>query len=91
MFLKRLFYASASILMLVVAYHLGASTARAQAPSNPLVGIAAYSGALFGLTANGYVYSSGDNGNSWRHNGNVFVASTATATQSFGSLKAKYR
>jgi hypothetical protein len=33
MFLKRLFYASASLLMLSVAYHLGASTASGQTPS----------------------------------------------------------
>ena len=30
MFLKRLFYASASLLLLVLAYHLGANTATAQ-------------------------------------------------------------
>lgn len=37
MFLKKLFYASATILMLALAFHLGANTATAQAPSNPLV------------------------------------------------------
>ena len=31
--LKKLFYASASILMLAVAYHLGATTAAAQSPT----------------------------------------------------------
>ena len=53
--LKRFFYASASILMLAAAYHLGASTATAQAPSNPVVGMAEGPLTLV-VTATGDVY-----------------------------------
>src|SRR5205809_142055 len=42
--LKRFFYASAAVLMLALAYHLGAGTATAQAPGNPVVGISQYGG-----------------------------------------------
>ncbi len=35
--LKRLFYASASIFLFALAYHLGARSATAQAPGNPVV------------------------------------------------------
>lgn len=38
MFLKRFFYASASILMLALAYHFGAGTAGAQSPAGWVVG-----------------------------------------------------
>lgn len=34
--MKRFFYASAAILMLAIAYHLGASTATAQSPRTPV-------------------------------------------------------
>ena len=57
MFLKRVFYASASILTLALAYHLGASTATAQAPSNPVVAVFMGSGDNLGVvTANGDVF-----------------------------------
>jgi hypothetical protein len=94
MFLKRVFYASASILMLAIAYHLGASTATAQAPGNPVVGMAGSDV----VTANGDVYViSGIPGGTatyshWVLAGNVFGGSpTPATTQSFGALKAKYR
>ena len=38
--LKRLLYISASIFILAAAYHLGASTATAEAPGNPIVAAA---------------------------------------------------
>jgi hypothetical protein len=89
MFLKRLFYASASILMLALAYHLGASTATAQAPSNPVV--AAYSNYV--VTANGDVYSypGPSPAVAWSHVANVFSGATPAAMESFGALKARYR
>ncbi len=34
--MKRLFYASAAVLMLAIAYHLGASTATAQSRATPV-------------------------------------------------------
>lgn len=92
MFLKKLFYASAAILMLALAYHLGASTATAQAPSNPVVGMTTSPFTLV-VTANGDVYRASDSVGSgpWSRVSNVFGSPTATAPQSFGALKAKYR
>ncbi len=57
--LRKCFYASASVLMLALAYHLGASTAIAQAPSNSVVDgwIVSYGGGTLTVvvTANGDV------------------------------------
>lgn len=36
MFAKKLFYASAALFLLAAAYHLGATSAAAQAPGNPV-------------------------------------------------------
>jgi len=48
MFLKRLFYASATVLLLTIAYHLGASTATAQAPTpSGLAGTISAAGLFF--------------------------------------------
>jgi hypothetical protein len=90
--LKKLFYASASVLMLALAYHLGANTASAQAPGNPIVsgdgGIA--------LTANGDVYVNSklltpSNYTDWVRAANVFGGATPAQNQTWGQLKATYR
>ncbi len=91
MFAKKMFYVSASLFMLALAYHLGASTATAQAPSNSVVAIGPDNGVY---TANGDIYYGGGGaGGHWARTGNVFTNAqpTATQTQSFGALKAKYR
>ena len=44
MLAKRFFYVSAALLMLAATYHLGAQSASAQAPGNPIVGIAVNTG-----------------------------------------------
>ena len=87
--LKRFFYASAAVLMLALAYHLGAGTAGAQAPSNPVV-------ATFGpwtvVTANGDVYYA-PNGvtGPWVLYSNVFAGGPTPALhQSWGQVKARY-
>jgi hypothetical protein len=87
--LKKLFYASASILMLAIAYHLGANTAAAQAPGNPLVGLAYGSSAAFAGAANGDVYVW--DGTRWNRLPNVFSGSTPAAQPSWGQLKSDYR
>ncbi len=90
MFAKRIFYVSASLFLPATAYHLGASTATAQAPSNPVVGIAYYNNTVFVATANGDVF--GNSGGAWsRWGGNVFGSPTSAQSESFGSLKARYR
>jgi hypothetical protein len=93
MFLKRVFYASASILMLALAYHLGAQSASAQAPGNPIVGDAG-SGAV--VTANGDVYVIPAVGTAsfshWVLAGNVFSSGPVPAQpQTMGQMKARYR
>jgi hypothetical protein len=90
--MKRLFYLSASILMLSLAFHFGYATARAQAPSNPVVtGIEL--GSPIVITANGDVYQ-GNGANSaqtWTHVSNVFTSGPTPALQeSWGQLKARY-
>jgi hypothetical protein len=89
--LKKLFYASASILMLALAYHLGATSATAQAPGNPVVAIAGpYS---FVLTANGDLYAPAGQAEvgPWVRARNVFGSPTPAAQPTWGQLKAHYR
>ena len=89
--LKRFFYASAAVLMLAIAYHLGAGTATAQAPSNSVV--ACFYGSWSVVTANGDVYwsSNGQDG-PWFRKSNVFGSGpTPTLHESWGQLKARYR
>lgn len=81
---------SIGILALAAAYHLGANSARAQAPSNPIT--AAESGIAY--TANGDVYqrTSGGPPFVYTFEGNVFGSgATPVHATSFGELKVKYR
>jgi hypothetical protein len=90
--MKRLFYASAAILMLSLAFHSGYSTARAQAPGNPVVGIAASTSGFVAATANGDTYSYGNGGPAvWHPLGNVFGSGPTPAMQeSWGQLNSRY-
>jgi hypothetical protein len=92
---KRLFYLSAAILMLSLAFHFGYSTAKAQSPGNPVVALigpgAAFTGAA--ITANGDVYSTSisalDHG--WTFRANIFNGGATPALQeSWGQLKSRY-
>ncbi len=89
---KKLFLASASVLMLAIAYHLGANTATAQSSSNPVVASLPYNPYQAGIytvvTANGDTYNS-PNGFAWIRVGNIFSGPTPAPTQSWGALKAK--
>jgi hypothetical protein len=85
--MKRFFYASAAILMLSLAFHFGYSTARAQAPGNPVV--AAFDRWAV-VTANGDVYASTD-AVTWTHIANVFSGGPTPAQhESWGQLKSRY-
>ncbi len=87
--LKRLFYASASVLMLALAYHLGATSATAQAPGNPVV---AGDGLGIAFTANGDVYRNTiADYSAWERVGNVFSGPTPAQQPSWGEMKARYR
>ena len=93
MLAKRFFFVSAGILCLALAYHLGASTATAQAPSNPIVAPAT-TGAF--ITANGDIYESTTGSNirgPYVLTANVFGGSppTTVTQQSWGQVKARYR
>jgi hypothetical protein len=91
--MKRFFYASAAILMLSLAFHFGYTTARAQAPSNPVTGIGwGGNGAAFAVTANGDTYEMiPSNGTlAWTHVSNVFGGPTPAQHESWGQLKSRY-
>jgi hypothetical protein len=102
MMAKRLFYICAGILCLMVAYHLGARNAGAQA-GNMVTGFAAQPGVAFEqgggfyvLTSNGDVYARymapGGGSHALSYFGNFWsgLGPTAAQQESFGSLKAKY-
>ena len=87
--MKRLFYLSASILMLALAFHFGYTTARAQAPRNPVV---ASPSTWAVVTANGDVYNSRNGAaGPWDLTSNIFSGGpTPTSQESWGQLKARY-
>ena len=88
--MKRFFYLCAALLCLSLAFHFGYTTARAQAPGNPVVAtFAPYSV----VTANGDVYysSSGTALGPWVHGSNVFSGGPTPALhESWGQLKSRY-
>jgi len=83
------------ILALAAAYHLGAQTATAQAPGNPIVGAIASGASAPGLVvlANGDIYGTQNiaPGQPWPFLGNIFGGATPVQRESFGALKARYR
>jgi hypothetical protein len=92
---RTFLHVSLSILALAAAFHLGARTATAQAPGNPVVGVCLGSGGYFiALTANGDTYDwSPGQGHQWSWDANVFSggAPTPVQQQSLGALKVRYR
>ena len=93
---KRFFYVCAGMLLLALSYHLGATTATAQAPSNSVVASweSVYGGNTPSIvvTANGDVYAGGQQGQGpWTHRSNVFAgAPTPALHESWGQLKSRY-
>jgi hypothetical protein len=86
---KSFFYVSLGILALAAAYHLGATSAAAQAPGNPVV--ATFGG--FGVvTASGDVYQAATGGGPWKLESNVFAGgATPTVQKSWGQVKVDHR
>ena len=89
--LRKLFYVSASLLMLAAAYHLGASTAGAQSGGSNVVSGFVGGGAPIAMlggvvTASGDVYVTPD-WVSWTHTSNVFSGPTPARQSSWGALK----
>jgi hypothetical protein len=85
---RSFFYACLGILALAVAYHLGAQSAGAQAPGNPVVAVEP--GIVY--TANGDAYQRTGGPGPWTFVGNVFGSGgpTPTSQPTWGQVKAKY-
>ena len=89
MLAKRFFYVCAGLLCLALAYHLGARSATAQAPGNP---IAAAPATGYVFTANGDLYYSPDPPTQpYSFLRNVFSGATPAAHETWGGVKARYR
>ena len=94
---KRFFYVCAGLLCLALAYHLGASSATAQAAGNPVVFVSGLSGICpeYGsvcVTANGEPVGDQSISGPWTHIGNVFAgAPTNAKPETWGGLKTHYR
>lgn len=92
---KRLFLVSAAILMLAIAYHLGARNAAAQSGA-AIVGFSAYdNGYLFVLTSDGEVYMRRGTTTGWTmplaHVGNVWDGTVNIQPETWSGMKEKYR
>jgi len=87
---KVFFIVCAGLLCLALAYHLGARSAGAQAPGNPVValGVNSQGQCVSAATANGNVYITVSGG--WAYSSNIFGSATPAQSISIGQLKAKY-
>jgi hypothetical protein len=91
---RSFFFVCAGIFLLALAFHLGAMTATAQAPSNPVVASFVGGGGLGNfatVTANGDVYVCGQLDGPWSHVSNVFGGATPATQSTWGQLKSRYR
>jgi hypothetical protein len=92
---RSFFFVAAGIFLLALAFHLGAMTATAQPPSNPVVtGWESNFGGQFNslvVASNGDVYYSDNNAQTWTLRANVFGGPTPASQPTWGQLKAKYR
>ena len=90
---RKFFYVCAGMLMLALSYHLGASTATAQAGGSVVVAATAGN---YVFTANGDVYRPVTwfpDPSQWAWAGNVFGSGGPTPAlhESWGQVKARYR
>src|SRR5262249_25723708 len=91
---KRFFYICAGLLCLALAYHAGANNAGAQVVAgNPVVAYGTGLGCcnVVAVTANGDVYGAASPDAQWQHITNIFTGPTPAATDSWGSVKDRYR
>lgn len=88
--LKRFFLASASVLMLALAYHLGASTATASLTSSvaAMIPYSAGSADMAAITVSGEVYV--HDGMGWHFQSSINGPVPAEAT-TWGGLKSRFR
>src|SRR5688572_25515769 len=94
---KKFFFVCAGIFLLALTYHLGARSAGAQGPGNPVVAATVANGsAPVAITANGDSYAASYSSTigtwQWYHTGNAFSnLPTGTTQQSWGQVKDRYR
>ena len=89
---RAFFFVCAGILCLALAYHLGARSATAQAPANPVVGVAGGGTHLwFAMTAGGDSYFTPNDGQTWYRYANCFGAATPATQETWGGVKSRYR
>ena len=91
---RTFLHVSLGLLALAAAYHLGAQTATAQAPGNPIVGFSNEGGFFVAVTSDGTVYANlGYTDSPFRVVGQVFGGgpTPTTSQETFGSVKARYR
>ena len=94
---KRFFYVCAGLFLVALTYHLGARSAGAQAPANPIVAcgpLDSYGSYQLAVTANGDTYLHYGIGGSdpWTYKGNIFSGGAVpTSPQTFGQIKDRYR
>jgi len=93
---RAFFYIAAGLFLLALVYHLGATSATAQAPGNPAVALAneGTGGYILALTANGDVYRAQGYTRTYSFElvGNIFGTGPVPAQrESFGSVKSRYR
>ena len=88
---RSFFYVSLGVLALALAYHLGATSAGAQAPGNSVTALTTTNGVWAAVTQSGDFYTS-PVGDAWTFKGNVFTGGTTPAAQrSWGQVKADHR
>jgi hypothetical protein len=92
---KRFFYVCAGLLLLVVAYSIGAHRADAQSGSSTIVAVTngyPITNSVFAVAANGAVYISANGGNSpWTYSGNIFGGTIQVESKSLSDVKGAYR
>lgn len=89
---RKFFYAAAGVFLLALSFHLGNTTATAQA-TGQFVSIAYTNVGLIAITADGQVYQS-DNyqlGQHWALIGTIVGAPVPATQQSWGQVKSRYR
>jgi hypothetical protein len=87
---RAFFFVCAGIFLLALAYHLGARSAGAQAPGNPLVSGDGY--AIYTANGDAYVRTNSSAPFTFAYAGNVFTGPPTPATQqTWGQLKSRYR
>ena len=74
---KKFFFVCGGIMMLVLAFTLGANSVVAQSGGENVVGMATYGGRVFVVTAEGDVYKASKSADNWTFKANVFEAASS--------------